>query len=128
MRIPIRIERFFAVVGIVAVAAALIGAGAGVTHVIDLKDTNEKVRLKMGISNAKCQSAALWFYDSGGKRRLYMGLNENDDPMICLYNTDGAMMWCLSRDGLRKDAPGKKSKIVIDWPKNMNQKVWVNKV
>lgn len=89
-------------------------------------DDNLTQRAILGLSEGESGTPALWMYDRNKVRRLFLGLDNEDRPVLVFYDDTGAVTWSTAGLG-EPDASRKGSKKAtrVIWPKNELQEVYV---
>lgn len=102
-----------------------------------LNDSSGKMRADFCITKEKFQSPGIWFWDAGGKQRMFVGLNKADKPMIQFFNENGEACFYLNEGGssqgdgtsAAKDPDDVGDDAEIVWPadeKELKKIVYVN--
>jgi len=96
-----------------------------------VKDSAGNMKAWFGKSNTQTESPGIWFFDSKQNKRLFIGMNDNDQPGIYIYDNEGEIHWFKNytepetkkENAVAISAP--ESKVKINWPRD-NIKVYVN--
>jgi hypothetical protein len=57
-----------------------------------LRDNQGRLRADFCITDSKHQSPGIWFLDAAEKKRMFLGLNQADAPIIYFLNEDGDLV------------------------------------
>lgn len=89
----------FLVLGMVA--ALTVAMGDTKPKVYSVVDLTGKERARLGIASG---APGLWFYSQGGAKRLFMGLDAEDNPVIQLYTGSGSPGYFVNLSGAGRGA------------------------
>ncbi len=62
--------------------------------------------------------------DSKGNERLYLGMNDDDEPVITFFSPDAVPLYTIGSSGPAQVAPPPRSSQSWAWPKKKSARLW----